>query len=102
MSRAGIRRTARPLRLLVLLALGGCVVGGYDYGGAPAVGYDVGFYEPLGVGYGGWHPEYHVGPPRREEHPVRPELHAEHHAYRPAAPSRPMPSIPTRPRAERR
>jgi hypothetical protein len=78
----------------LIAALGlGCAVtgGGYGYEGP-------GYYEPSGVAYGGWGPGYFVGPVRGD-HPQggrgdRPPPHA----YRPAPASRPMPSIPSRPR----
>ncbi len=43
--------------------LPGCVVGdgGYGYGGVD-VGAD--YYQPVGIGYGGWGPGYRVGPYR--------------------------------------
>ncbi len=84
-------------------ALGGCVaVGeGYDggpYYGAPAVEYGVDFYEPFGFDYGGgWRPGSHVGPPPRGEF-VTPNFHQSPPAFHPAAPGRPIPSIPSQPR----
>jgi hypothetical protein len=78
----------------LVLLLPGCVAGG---GGGVDVSYGADFYEPLGYEYGGWGPGYWVGPPRGGE--------GWHHrdygggrapAYRPAAPSRSMPSLPSR------
>jgi|HubBroStandDraft_3_1064219.scaffolds.fasta_scaffold997319_2 hypothetical protein len=81
---------AGAVGLSALLALTGCLVGGY--GGSAAVvgvGYDAGFYEPGGYEYGGWGPGYRVGPPRgvREE--------------RGARSARSAPSIPRAERANR-
>lgn len=75
------------LGFLVLTVLVACTV-------TPG-GYVGGVYEPSGSDYGGWGPGYHVGPARHGE---RREEHSSNHAYRPAAPSRPAPSIPSRPR----
>jgi hypothetical protein len=91
---------AGALGLLLLTALHGCVVGGGGYyqGGDAEVTYGADFYEPFGYEYGGWGPGYFVGPPRDAEH-----HHGHGHfggssPYRPAEPSRSMPSIPTRSR----
>jgi hypothetical protein len=97
------RRSMRALIViasaaLVSAALQGCVVGGgYDGGANVDVDYGVGFYEPYGYEYGGWGPGYGVGPPRRGyDRGGRGDGHgAPHPAYRPAAPSRPMPSLPS-------
>jgi len=100
------RRSMRALFVIVSAALAGCVVGGgydggpgADYGGA-GVDYGVDYYEPFGYDYGGWGPGYGVGPPRRGyDRGGRGDGHvAPHPAYRPAAPSRSMPSLPSRPR----
>jgi hypothetical protein len=69
--------------LLALVALTGCLVGGY--GGTDVgvgVGYSGAFYEPGGYEYGGWGPGYRVGPPRGGR------------AERGARPGRSAPSIP--------
>jgi len=87
--------------LLLTLLCGACVVPGDRYVSG-SVSYGVDFYEPYGRDYGGWGPGYLVGPPRtgdrhfdaRHESPTR-------HSYRPAPRTRPMPSIPTRPRPPR-
>jgi hypothetical protein len=50
--------------VVTLLALTGCLVGGYGGGGGVDVGYAGGFYEPGGYEYGGWGRGYRVGPPR--------------------------------------
>ena len=81
------RWRVRALGLLLLTVLYACVVTGGGYIG--------GFYEPYGFDYGGWGPGYHVGPPRGGE---RRPAQSSPHAYRPAPPSRPTPSIPTRSR----
>lgn len=87
--------TAFAIGLFALL-LAGCVTGGYGYGATP--GYDLGYYGgPSVANYGGWRPGYQVAPYHNGGyHPVyhggpAPAVHA----YRPAPPSRPMPSIPT-------
>jgi len=79
---------------LVCLLLSACVATGVDVDGSVGVGYDAGYYEPWGYEYGGWGPDYRVGPgrggDRRGDHPS--------HGYRPAPASRPAPSIPRGPR----
>jgi hypothetical protein len=93
------RRSLRALILASFVAIAGCVVGGGGYDGGASVGYDVGFYEPFGYDYGGWGPGYGVGLPRRGYDRGRPDGHAAPHpSYRPAAPSRSMPSLPSRSR----
>jgi len=90
------RRTMRAMILMLASTVTGCVVGGgYDSGAS--VDYGIGFYEPYGYEYGGWGPGYGVGPPRRGyDRGDRGHGHAAPHpAYRPAAPSRPMPSLPS-------
>jgi hypothetical protein len=90
------RRSLRALILASFVVMAGCVVGGGGYDGGASVGYDVGFYEPFGYDYGGWGPGYGVGLPRRGYDRGRPDFHpAPHSSYRPAAPSRPMPSLPS-------
>jgi hypothetical protein len=92
------------LAAIAFVPLTGCVasaggyVGDYDYYGAP--GYVV---------YDGWGPTYRVGPPR-EDHDHHDVHHDDHHddhgsdghaghtAYKPAPPSRSVPSIPTQSR----
>jgi hypothetical protein len=98
---ARIRRSILALVVVISLALGGCVVGGYGggygYDDRSTVGYGVGYYEPSGHDYGGWGPGYHAGPPPRGgyEHPAQSDSHP---AYHPASPSRSVPSIPTQSR----
>ena len=90
------RRAMRGLMVIMFAAVTGCVAeGGYD--GGAEVGYGVDFYEPFGYEYGGWGPGYGVGPPRRGFDRGRGDFHggAPHPPYRPAAPSRSMPSLPT-------
>lgn len=103
------RRSLRGLMVASFAAVAACVAaGGYDRGAS--VGYGVDFYEPYGYDYGGWGPGYRVGPPRREsdrggrgEARGRDEGHAAPHpAYRPAPPSRSMPSLPTHSRERER
>jgi hypothetical protein len=107
MKNTWIKRSASGLFAALVLCLGGCVgVGGYGYDGDPgyyggsSVGYGVGFYQPYGYNYGGWRPGYQVGPPSRGgfDHPGRSYSRPSGPSYRPAAPSRPMPSIPMQPR----
>jgi|SRR5665213_2968108 len=82
-----------------LVILYACVAGG-GYGDGAEVSYGADFYEPFGYEYGGWGPNYRVGPPhggeRRPEHSGGAHPHPP--AYHPAAPSRSVPSIPSRPR----
>lgn len=89
---------AGALGIALLMVLNACVVGGPGYEGGAEVSYGADFYEPYGYEYGGWGPRYHVGPPRgAERRPERPSG-SRAPAYRPAAPLRSMPSIPSRPR----
>lgn len=77
--------------LFALLA-SGCVVpnGGY---------YDAGYYEPYGFNYGGWGPGYDVGPARaRAFFGGHAFGRGAPHAFRPAAATRAMPTIPSRSR----
>jgi hypothetical protein len=76
---------------LLVIALSGCVASD----GAYVVG---GVYEPGGYEYGGWGGRYHVAPSRLGERRVEHSERVVTHAYRPAAPSRPSPSIPSRSR----
>jgi hypothetical protein len=92
------RRSIRGLIALLLAAIAGCVAGG-GYDGGVDVGYGVDFYDAGGYDYGGWGPGYGVGPPRRGFDRGRPDGRgAPHTAYRPASPSRSMPSLPSRSR----
>jgi hypothetical protein len=92
------RCSMRGLLVVVFAAAAGCVAGG-GYDGGVEVGYGVDYYEPFGYEYGGWGPGYGVGPPRRGFDRGRGDgPGAPHPAYRPAAPSRSMPSLPTRSR----
>jgi hypothetical protein len=95
--------------------LTGCVTtdGGYE------ASYGVDYYEPYGYEYGRLHPGYHVAPPRRDPNdrqgrenrqppvrvdnrptqpPARVDNRPSRPAYQPAPPSRPAPSIPSKPR----
>ncbi len=89
--------------------LSGCVpVGGVYYEGGD-VGAD--YYESYGPDYGVWGPTYYIAPFRDEEHHRHDEFRRDRerhettkggHAaptYRSAPASRPMPSIPSRPRS---
>jgi hypothetical protein len=95
--------TVNALGIALLTFLSACVVPGGGYERSAGVTYGVNYYEPSGHAYGGWAPGYKVGPPRGGDlHPSPAHYEASPHAYRPAPPSRPMPSIPThlRPVAE--
>jgi hypothetical protein len=92
------RSLAGLMAVAIVLVLEACVAGpGYE-GGVVEASYGADFYEPYGYDYGGWGPGYRVGPPRGGE--GHPDHHPGGHAppYRAAAPSRGMPSIPTRSR----
>jgi hypothetical protein len=80
---------------LLIALCSSCVVPG---DGQPSVGisYSADFYEPFGYEYGGWGPGYHVGPPRGGDHRPSYRGGSTPHNYRPAPPSRPVPSIPRR------
>ncbi len=95
------RWKASAIGLPLLMVLSGCVATGGGYVEVEGV------YEPAGYEYVGWGPRYHVAPPRHDRHDEhegerggerRPEpaKQSTPHAYRPAPPSRPAPSIPTR------
>lgn len=103
--------------LAMALLLGGCaaegvgVAAGYDedYWGGPTVDYDMDFDEPFGFGYGygyggfdygygGWGPGYFVGPPAWGYGAPVEVGGGLQRPYRPAPPSRPLPSIPVGPR----
>jgi hypothetical protein len=109
--------------VLAVLAIGliglfavltGCASSG-GYEGEVGV-YGVDYYEPYGYNYGHWHPRYHVAPPRRDQErrdrpapvqtaPVQTapvQSRPSNPAYRPAPPSRPAPSIPSKPRSRSR
>jgi hypothetical protein len=93
------RCLAGLLGIVMVTILEACVVGGGGYeGGGVEASYGVDFYEPYGYDYGGWGPGYRVGPPHGGE--GRPDHYraGSAPAYRPAGPSRSMPSIPTRSR----
>jgi hypothetical protein len=92
------RRSVRGLLVVLFAAVAGCVAGG-AYDGGVDVGYGVDFYDVGGYDYGGWGAGYGVGPPRRGGDRGRPDSHpAPHTSYRPASPSRSMPSLPSRSR----
>jgi hypothetical protein len=84
--------------VLVTLAVlpAGCVVsGGFGYDNSGGVG--VAYYEPVGVYYGGWGPDYRVAPFRGgDRRLIREGGRGSSHAYRSAPASRSMPSLPSR------
>jgi hypothetical protein len=85
---------------LLVIALLGCTVtgGGLAYDGTVGVGLD--YYEPLGFDYGGWGPDYGIGP--YHDGGRRPDQGrgiAPGHAFRPAPSSHSMPSIPSHARS---
>lgn len=92
-----LRRSARACVIGLFTVLSsGCVVtgGGYGYDGGAGIG--AGYYEPVGVDYGGWGPGYQVAPVRGGYNgPGRGGGNQASHAYRPAPASRAMPSIPS-------
>jgi hypothetical protein len=86
--------------LTLTLLLSGCVatVGEYGY-------YDGGdYYEPSGVYYGGWGPDYYVAPFRGGDHRHEGERHTTREGghtapvYRSAPATHSIPSIPSRSR----
>ena len=74
--------------------LGGCIVAGSGYDTDVGVGYVGGFYEPFGYDWGGWGPNYHVGPPRGGERSGDHSGHFGGGGFHHAGPGRSMPSIP--------
>ena len=97
MSAGGVRRSLGMLLGGVLLwTVTGCAVTADDgYTGQATVGVGVDFYEPWGFDYGGWGPGYGVGPIRGGGGRHGYGGGGGGHAYRPAAPTRAMPSIPS-------
>jgi hypothetical protein len=97
------RGFAMLLGIAAVTLLPACVAGGGGYyggGGGVDVTYGADFYEPWGYEYGGWGPRYWVGPPRGGDHGHGRDYTGGHPpAYHPAAPSRSMPSIPSRQRS---
>ncbi len=106
MNLALIRRLSPWLIVALMTAVAGCTaIDGYgvsdEYYESEPIGYG-GFFEPFygpyGYDYGGWQPGYRVGPPRGGYDRRGWESHGPRPAYRAAAPSRSIPSIPMRPR----
>jgi hypothetical protein len=94
----GLLWSAYAAVALFTLALSGCVAsGGYAYADG------VGYYQAAGYDYGGWGPNYVVGPVREEDHhPDRDDHRSDHggappvqHDDRGGAGARPVPSIPS-------
>lgn len=115
MNLALIRRLPPWLIVVLMTAVAGCAaVDGYGvsdeyyesegpigYGGfgEPFGGFFEPFLGPYGYDYGGWQPGYRVGPPPRGGYDRRGwQSHGPRPAYRAAAPSRSIPSIPMRSR----
>jgi hypothetical protein len=90
-------RRSAPACVIGLFAvlLFGCVVAGGGYGYDGGAGYGLGYYEPTGVNYGGWGPDYQVAPFRRDHRADAGGGRASPHAYRAAPASRSVPSIPS-------
>ena len=83
---------------LVTVVSTACVVTGGGYGYDEGVG--VGYYEPYGAIYGGWGPEYRVGPSRGGYRgPDHGGAGAAPHAWHSAPASHAMPSLPSRARS---
>jgi hypothetical protein len=86
-----------------LVLSSGCVAtADGDYGANVNVGIGLDYYDQFGYDYGSWGPDYAVGPYRGGgDRPRRGDPHGGHesHGFRPAAPSRAMPSIPMGARA---
>ncbi len=79
---------------MLTVLLSGCILGGGGYYD------DGGYYEPSGVVYGGWGPDYQVGPYRGGDHrPTSGDSHASARAYKSAPASHSMPSIPSQSRS---
>jgi len=69
---------------------------GDAYGGPALNGFDGGYYEPWSVNYGGWGPNFRVGPYPRGGGPRAhiPEQRPPVHTYHPAPAGHPAPSLP--------
>ena len=108
-----IRPVAAAVLALLLIQLTSCAGGtvgvsaGYPdaYWDGPVYGYDLDYFYSPPVIYGGWGPDYYVGPPRWDGHPHdvggpprSPRGDGRAPAFRPPPPGRPMPSIPSGPR----
>lgn len=102
------RRVAAAVVALLLTQLTSCAGGAVgvsasypdSYWDGPVYGYDLNYFYAPPVIYGGWGPEFYVGPPVWRGHPrgwggPPPGGRT---SFRPAPPGRPMPSIPSRPR----
>ena len=88
----------------ILIVPYGCAIdagAGYGYEGSMDVGVD--YYEPLGFDYGNWGPAYGGVAPYRNRAPRagRGGGGPPGHGYRPAPPTRAMPSIPSGARSGR-
>jgi hypothetical protein len=100
------QRSTAVLAAASLAFLAGCWASLGDNGGVGvgvAVPYGVDLYEPSGYEYGRWPSTYYVAPPRvyrdHDDHRVsRDRNRAQKPAFRPAPHSRPVPSLPSRPR----
>jgi len=95
----GPTRTPRALSLVSVAVasvglLGGCVVAGAGYDTDVGVGYVGGFYEPYPYDWGGWGPNYHVGPPRGGERSGERGGHFGGGGFQHSAPGRSIPIIP--------
>ncbi len=83
-----------------LLLSVGCAVTDGGYGPGYDVGVDAGYYEPGEIDYGGWGPDYYVGPYRDGygyggRGGYGGGRRSGRHAYRAAPSSRSMPSVPS-------
>jgi hypothetical protein len=95
-----LRRLVLAFVVLILtVLLSGCFFPGGGYYDGEDIG--PGYYEPYGVVYGGWGPDYHVAPFRGGEHqrPTSGGGHTPTRAYRSAPASHSMPSIPSKSRS---
>jgi hypothetical protein len=92
-----VRPSAAIIAIGVLtLLLSGCVADGGEYGYRTDIGIGTDYYELDGYDYGGWGPDYRVGPYRAgSPRPGRGAGNSIRHSYRPAPASHAMPSIPS-------
>jgi hypothetical protein len=106
-----MRPVAAAVLALLLTALTSCAGGTVGvsaaypdpYWDGPVYGYDFDYFYGPPVIYGGWGPQYFVGPPRWDTRPhgwgqPAPRAGGRPPSFRPASPGRPMPSIPSGPR----
>ena len=104
MKTTSLRWVTGAFAAALLVAAAGCIATGGYYDDSYGASYGVGYYEPYGHVYGHWPSNYRVAPPRRDrDRDVRPQTthpvsRPRPPAYRPAPPTRKLPTLPPQPR----